>query len=190
MDLSLAERVASIEAIIKEYFIENKVKSYREKITAKLLSDLTGMSLTQSRRYILILEATPELKQAIATGKLENIKLIELILSIENAEHQKKLLDADLSNLSYDAIIKLKNEIESGDVKNKVIVGRKQLHVSLGKVKPSIAKIIFDSLVTSNIIKKSIIEQLITISDNVQWNNNKSVEGSFKKLISLIAQET
>jgi ParB family chromosome partitioning protein len=189
VDLSLAERVANLEAIVKEYFLENKGKNDNERITAKLLSDLTGMSATQSRRYILILQSAPEIKLAITEGKLENIKLIELILSIENAEHQQVLLNAALSNLSFDAINKLKNEIESEQKKKKEIRGRKQVNVSLGKVKPNIAKIIFDTLVASSILKESIIKQLNLISDNVQWSNGKSVEVSFKKIISLITQE-
>lgn len=189
VDLSLAERVANLEAIVKEYFIENKGKNEIERITAKLLSDLTGMSPTQSRRYILILQSAPEIKLAITEGKVENIKLIELILSVENAEHQRVLLNAALSNLSFDAINKLKNEIESEQKNKKEIRGRKQVNVSLGKVKPNIAKIIFDTLVASSILKESIIKQLNMISDNVQWSNGKSVEASFKKIISLITQE-
>lgn len=66
------------------------------------------MSITQSRRYILILQASPEIKQAIAEGKIENVKLIELIISVENAEHQQVLLKAAIENLSFDAIVKLK----------------------------------------------------------------------------------
>ena len=189
IDLSLAERIASIEAIVKEYLIENKLKNDKERITSKLLSDLTGMSITQSRRYILILQSPPEIKQSIVEGKLENIKLIELILSVENTDHQQTLLNAALSNMSFDAIIKLKNEIDSGQKKKKEIRGRKQVHVSLGKVKPNIAKIIFDALISSNILNESIIKQMNLIGGNVQWSNGKSVETSFKKIISLITQE-
>lgn len=189
IDLSLAERIASIEAIVKEYLIENKLKNDKERITSKLLSDLTGMSMTQSRRYILIFQSPLEIKQSIVEGKLENIKLIELILSVENTNHQKMLLDAALSNMSFDAIIKLKNEIESGQKKKKEIRGRKQVNVSLGKVKPNIVRIIFDALISSNVLNESIIKQMNLIGNNVQWGNGKSVETSFKKIISLITQE-
>jgi ParB family chromosome partitioning protein len=191
VDLSLAERVANLEAIVKEYLIENKNKggNERERVTAKLLSDLTGMSPTQSRRYILILQTTPEIKLAIAEGKIENIKLIELILSVENAESQKILLEAALSNASFDAINKLKNEIESGQKKKKEVRRYKKIDVSLGKVKPNIAKIIFDALVTSTALKENIVKQLNVIRDSVEWNNSKSVEVSFKKMIFLITQE-
>ncbi len=194
VDLSLAERVANLEAIIKEYLIENKdtnnkETSNKERITSKLLSDLTGMSMTQSRRYILILQSSPEIKQAIVEGKLENIKLVELILSVENMGNQKELLNAAIAGSSFDAILKLKNAIESVDNKKQEIRGRKQMNVSLGKVKPNIAKIIFDALVSSNILKENVVKQMQVLSDNIQWNNGKSVEASFKKIISLIAQE-
>ncbi|MEO8401571.1 MAG: ParB N-terminal domain-containing protein [Gammaproteobacteria bacterium] len=187
VDLSLAERIANLEAIYKEYLIENK--NEKERLTSKILSELTGMSITQSRRYILILQSTHEIKQAIAQGKLENIKLIELILSVEDTEHQKTLLNAALSGLSFDAIVKLKNEPEHRQNKRKEIRGRKQTSVSLGKVKPNIAKIIFDALTSSNILNEGIIKRINMISDAVQWGNGKSVEMSFKKIISLIAQE-
>ena len=189
VDLSLAERVASLEAIVKEYSNENKEKNEKEKITSKVLSDLTGMSITQSRRYLLILQTTPEIKQAIAEGKLENIKLIELIISIENIEHQQVLLKAATENLSFEAIVKLKKELESSLIHKKEIRGRKPQNVSLGKVKPNIAKIIFDALASSTILHESIIKKMNIISDNVQWNNGKSVEDGFKKIIPLIAQE-
>jgi ParB family chromosome partitioning protein len=189
VDLSLAERIASLEAIVKEYFIENKITNDKERITSKFLSDLTGMSMTQTRRYLLILEATPEIKQAIAEGKLENIKLIELIISIENSEHQKLILNAALSDLSFDAIVKLKNELEAGQKNKKEMRGRKQVNVSLGKVKPNIAKIIFDALVSSSTLNENIIKQMNMLNNNIQWSNGKSVEASFKKIISMIAQE-
>jgi ParB family chromosome partitioning protein len=189
VDLSLAERIASLEAIVKEYFIENKITNDKERITSKLLSDLTGMSMTQTRRYLLILEATPEIKQAIAEGKLENIKLIELIISIENSEHQKLILNAALSDLSFDAIVKLKNELDAGQKNKKEMRGRKQVNVSLGKVKPNIAKIIFDALVSSSTLNENIIKQMNMLNNNIQWSNGKSVEASFKKIISMIAQE-
>jgi ParB family chromosome partitioning protein len=189
VDLSLAERIASLEAIVKEYFIENKITNDKERITSKFLSDLTGMSMTQTRRYLLILEATPEIKQAIAEGKLENIKLIELIISIENSEHQKLILNAALSDLSFDAIVKLKNELDAGQKNKKEMRGRKQVNVSLGKVKPNIAKIIFDALVSSSTLNENIIKQMNMLNNNIQWSNGKSVEASFKKIISMIAQE-
>lgn len=190
VDLSLAERVASLEAIIKEYLNENKANG-KEKITSKVLSELTGMSETQSRRYLLILQAEPHIKKAIDEGKLENVKLVELIISIDNQEHQQLMLNAALSGLTFDEVLKLKNELESGSGREtkKSTRGRKRENVSLGKVKPSIAKIIFEALITSKTLKKSIIEKMSVISQKVHWDNGESVQAFFKDIMSLIAQE-
>jgi ParB family chromosome partitioning protein len=190
MDLSLAERIASIEAIIKEYLSENKFPN-KEKVTSKELGELTGMSETQSRRYLLILNAPSEIKDSITERKIENIKLIELIISVNNQEQQKALLTAALSGKSFDDILKLKNEMESGTLKEvkKSTRGRKRENIVLGKVKPSVAKIIFDALIASKTLNKAIIDKMRSTSADIRWDNGESVQSLFKNVISLISQE-
>ena len=185
-DLSLAERVASIEAILKEYRAENGAG--HEKVTAKLLGDLTGMSITQARRYILILESKPEIKKAIQEGKLENIKLIELICSIKNPEQQRELLNAAISGLSFEAISRLKKELEIGDKKKKESRGRKKTNVSLGRVKPNVVKLIVDALVSSNVLEAVTVNKINAIYEKSQWNNTDSAEKGFKKIMMLLDQ--
>lgn len=189
IDLSLTERVSSLEAIIKEYLNENKVNTNKERITSKILSELTGMSDTQSRRYLLILQAKPDIRKAISEGKLENLKLVELIVSIDNQEHQQIIMDAAISGLSFDEVLKLKNELGSERGNKRILRGRKRENVNLGKVKPSIAKIIFEALITSKTLEKSIIEKMYISSGKVRWDNGESVQIFFKNIISLIAKE-
>lgn len=186
VDLSLAERVSSIESIINEHLRENKENGGKERITAQLLSDLTGMSMTQSRRYILISHAKPTIKQAIADGKLENIKLIELLCSVVNEEHQNELLNAALSGKIFDEINKLKYELEIGQKKKRETRGRKRTNVRLGAVKPNIIKIIIDALLSAKNIKDHTMQELIALNQTVQWNNSESIEKSFKKVIALL----
>lgn len=189
-ELSLSERIASLESIIQEYCAENKEVANKERITAKLLSDLTGMSITQARRYILILQSNSEIRQAINEGKLENIKLIEIICSTENLNHQRELLIATLSGASFESISKLKKDIE---LEQKRVTekkrGRKKVNVSLGSVKPNVAKIIVNALVNSNILEKKLTKQITTINGDIDWKNNNSVEKIFKKIMSLLAKE-
>jgi ParB family chromosome partitioning protein len=183
-DLSLAERVASIESIVKEYHAENGIG--HEKITAKLLGNLTGMSITQARRYILILESNPEIKKAIQDGRLENIKLIELICSIKSPDTQREILKAAISGLSFEAISKLKKEIEIDNNNKKETRGRKKTNVNLGRVKPNVVKLIIDALVSSNLLEEVTLKQINTIYEKLQWNNNDSAEKGFKKIIVLL----
>ena len=128
---------------------------------------------------------------AIAEGKLENIKLVELIISIDHQELQQTILNAALSGLTFNEVLKLKNELESGSGRGnkKNIRGRKRENISLGTVKPNIAKIIFEALITRKTLKKSIIEEMSSISGKVHWDNSKSVQAFFKDIMFLIAQE-
>jgi ParB family transcriptional regulator, chromosome partitioning protein len=183
-DLSLAERISSIEAIIKEYYAENQM--VEERITAKLLGDITGMSMTQARRYILILQSKPEIKSAIIEGKLENIKLIEFICSIKDSEHQNKLLSAAVSGLPFEAVIKLKKELESSEIEKQETRGRKKINVSLGSVRTNLAKLIIDALLSSNILESKITQQIQGIYQNAQWDEIKSAEKGFKKIMLLL----
>lgn len=182
-DLQLTERLASLEAIIQEYKKENPET---QKITAKLLGDLTGMSLTQTRRYLLILQSNSEIKKAINSGKIENIKIIELIVSVKKYEDQITLLKAAIDGRSYDEMVALKKDLEKNIRKNKVIRGRKITNIRLGAVKPVVAKLIVNALLNSKELEKSTISKINNLFKEFEWNDVGATEKAFKKIISII----
>ncbi len=190
-DLSLPERILSLESIIKEYLAENNKNNAKERITSQLLGDLTGMSSTQARRYILIIKSKPEIKQLILDGKLENIKIIELICMTESAEHQKLLLNMALAGQTYESIVKFKKELETNQnvqPMKKEMKNRRKPYIRLGAVKPDIVKIIVDALISSNVLKDNILKQLNNIKGDILWNSNESVEVAFRNIIALLEQ--
>lgn len=188
-DLILFERIACLESIIESYFEENKLARDSSRITAKILSDLTGISMTQARRYLLILQAKPEIKAAVMSGKLENIKLVELLCSISNASDQAQLLKMALSGATFEEIIKLKENLAQNIALTVTeSLGRKKNKLSLGKVKPNIAKMIVDALILSNMLEAKASQQVITISESIQWENFDSAERAFRKIMSLVEQ--
>lgn len=184
MDLSLAERIQSLEAILSAYYAENSLMA--EKLTAKLLSDLTGMSMTQTRRYILILQSEPKIKNAIFDGKLENIKLIELICSLKNKEHQNQILEAAISGSSFESILKLKKALENTTLKKIETRGRKKVQVRLGSVKAQLAKFIVDALMASDRLDHTITPKIHSIYQNAKWHEIQSAEKGFKQIMLLI----
>lgn len=185
-DLSLAERISSIEAIIHEYKKENPQS--REKITGQLLSNLTGMSETQSRRYLLILQGKPEIRKAIESGKIENIKMIELICSIKNEEHHEILLQSAISGLSFEELIRIKKELESTTKRKKKNLGRKKTNISLGSVKPNVVKVLISALMTSNILEENILKSMKQVFEQYKWDDVEQTEKGFKKIVALIEQ--
>jgi ParB family chromosome partitioning protein len=147
------------------------------------------MSETQARRYILVLQCNSEIRKAINDGKLENVKLIELICSVVDPKHQKQLLIAATSGKSFEAILKLKKELEFEQRKGNETRGRKKNNINLGYLKPKVAKIIMDSLISTNILQLEHTKQINEIFSSVQWTNNKSIEKCLKKIISILEQD-
>jgi len=187
-DLSLAERIASIEAILFEYKKANPKN--QDRITAKLLSNLTGMSITQARRYILILQSSSEIKNAIQAGKIENIKLIELICSEENLEHQNQLLHAISSGASFGEIVKLKKDLNVSLTKiKKGTRGRKSNNVKIGAVVPKVAKLFINALLQSDLLESRITYQLQQVYNKLETDDIKSAEEGFKKVILMLENE-
>lgn len=182
-ELSLKERVSSLEAILHEYFIENKENLTKDKVTGKVLSDLTGISMTQARRYILLLQCDSDIRKAIDEGKLENIKLVELICSSKNKDQQTILLEAALSGKSFEVISDMKKSLESFQNRRAERKSIKSTKISLGNVNPNIVKVIIDSLMKAVHFEPYEINQ---INDTICWDDRESISKAFKKITALI----
>jgi ParB family chromosome partitioning protein len=185
-ELSLSERIASLEAIFQENFLEHPENVDNTRVSAKLLSELTGISLTQARRYTLILQAPSEIRLAINQGQLENLKLAELICSAKTKEQQQELLSAALSDKSYEYISKMKKEMELSHRKIITKKGRKKIHVSLGNVKPDVAKTIIEVLLATLASEYKNRRELKNINQNIQWGDNDAVAKLFQEVASLL----
>ena len=189
-DLGLPERLASIEAIVDAYYIENKLEPNIKNITAKVLSKLISISETQARRYLLILQNKGPIRDAVENGQLDNVKLIELICSAKNEEHQNILLESALSGKSFDAVEELKKKLELDGkkeiVQKQIGPGRKKLSITLGKVQPTFVKTIIEALRTSSYFKESITHKINEIYTSLAWDDIQEVEDGFKKIASII----
>lgn len=188
-DLSLAERIQSLESIVEAYLAEHSEKS-REKITANILSDLTGMSMTQCRRYNLILNARPNLKNAVITGKIENIKIVEFICAENNEDRQNMLLNAAINGESFEKISTLKKELQLGKNLTSKILRSSRAGISLGRVSPNVIKMVIDSLISSEIIDALTSQKINTISEKTKWSESTSIVRSFKQITLLLEQES
>lgn len=185
-DLSLYERILSLEDIVREHFKENKQED--GKLTAKLLSDLTAVSPTQARRYIIVLNSNGKIREGIKSGKLENIKLIELICSAKE-EYQNEILESALSGYSHTELVKLKKSLESSQVK-KQTRGRKKTNVNLGKVQGNVAKVIMQSIINEKtIINSKALGKLKALFNKEKWVDNCSIEKTFQQAIKLVSME-
>lgn len=187
-DLSLAERILSLESIVEAYFIENLEKK-KEKITANILSELTGMSMTQSRRYNMILQSDETIKNAVIHGKIENIKLIELICSEENEDSRNLLLSAAISGQSFEKITSMKNELRAGKNFSKKNPLKKRVGVPLGKVSPNVIRVICEALVSSESVEQTSVNQINAVVARANWSDLGSISRAFKQIAVILEKE-
>lgn len=183
-DLSIRERLASIEAILVEY---GKEKSAKKQITGEELSHLTGMSVRQSRRYLVIFKASSEIRAAIDQGRLENLKLIEYLSGIKNAVQQKRALEAAIRGSTFDEVVKIVQLARAS--KNKPPTSRKKISIKVGTVKPSIAKILINSIKANSEISHNTKNKINTISKEIEWGEIESAEIAFKQVMALLEKE-
>ena len=55
-------------------------------------------------------------------------------------------------------------------------------------VKPNVAKLLVDALLTSNMLKQNILQQVQEICYKLQWNDAQSTEKGVKKIMGLLEQ--
>jgi ParB family transcriptional regulator, chromosome partitioning protein len=185
-DLTLAEKISSLELILAEHR-----KKTNAKLTASLLSKLTKMSMSQSRRYQLVLESNEEIKDAVKAGKLDNFRSIELICLTTNKENQKNLLAAALSGKTISEMLEIKkgfivNKEENSKLKRR---GRRKERVNLGSVKPNVVKAIVDALINPISLNEDIANKVREIGHAICWGDLYSVQKAFKKITYLIDAE-
>lgn len=187
-ELTLSERVVSLEALLSEFCLERNEQFEPNRVTAKLLSDLTGISITQARRYMLTLQSHPDIRKAINEGKLDNLKLVELICSENDADKQKALLAAALQDNSFESLIKMKKEM---GIEQLTKIGKRRRRkggVMLGSVKPNIVKVIINALIACNLVDPRVVKRMNDINSSVQWEENESIEKAFKKIKQLLEE--
>lgn len=185
-DLSLPEKISSLECIIDAYLNEQNENTGKKNITAKKMSELTGISETQARRYLLVLQSSGKIRQAIEEKKIENLKLIELICSEPNQECQALLLEAALSGESFDSVLKIKREPIYLKSKFNKKYSRIKKTICLSKITPSMVKMIFSCFEHSTFLDKNITKKITTIDNGVEWSDIQSIEKSLKLVFELI----
>lgn len=181
-DLSLAEKIESLEALLGEYF-----KTNSDKLTAQVLSDLTKMSLPHARRYQMILESDNDIKDAVKLGKLNNFRLIELLCSTKDTNHKRMLLSEALSGKQLHDIEVLKKELEAGNKVKRILKrGRKREKINLGNVKPSVVKVFIGALTSCSFLDKQLLNEIHNIYSEIKWHDINGIQRSFKKIVSLV----
>ncbi|MBA3662296.1 MAG: ParB/RepB/Spo0J family partition protein [Gammaproteobacteria bacterium] len=177
-DLSLWEKFNNLISIAEAYRKTN-LAEFNEKI----LQNLLGVSSIQAYRYFNLLKADEKIIQLVQLGKLNNLKLVQELVSMKNKGARNQILAWILSS---------KNEVTSlsnyRNVAGKNAVVTKHTNgqsINLGKINNSnTAKQLLEI-----VLADSRLDKYRSGFRNIDWTSSKSISKAFKELIKTIEKE-
>ncbi|MDA8561707.1 ParB N-terminal domain-containing protein [Gammaproteobacteria bacterium] len=185
-NLSLEERINNIKDILIEY----KQQNSNFKLTATLLKNITGLSLSQSTYYISVLNAPEDVKFHIENGDIKSLDKAAIICSIDSVDLRNEVIEACILGCS---LKDLRRKISSS---NKLIksINKQQINKKPGR---AITKINMGSTLNYKIIK-TIVESVIknkeyskyaNIFADINWSQLDQASKAFNKLIDILEHE-
>lgn len=184
-DLTLHERLNNVQDILREYQHQHGPVE----ITATLLKNITGLSLSQMTSYLAVLNAPKDVKMNIENGNIRNLDKAALIASIPSIEVRKEVI---LSCVNGASLKELKNLAMQYKMLNK-----KKSHLNSPSRGRSLTKINMGSTLNTEVIK-TIIEAVIThkqlkqhnnVFAEINWIDIRQTTKAFRKLIDILEGE-
>lgn len=184
-DLSLSDRMANIEAIIR-HFSEDLGNS---NVGVDMLMKVTGLSQANAYRYVAILKNSA-LRDCIANKSVKSFKTASLLASTKSKQGLDEILRlSEKEGVSIEQALKVfksKKKSKQAAITSKVERrGRGGSSINLGKVHhASVVKVLVDALVAT-----PMHSHYKAMFLNVNWEDSKEVAQSFKQLLLALDKE-
>jgi len=172
-DLSLWEKYNNLLSISEAY-----TKVSKTPITEKSLQELIGISAVQSYRYFCLLNADKKIIALIKAGKLNNLKLVQELVSMKDRIAKEQILNW---------IEARKTEVTSL-ANYKEVAGKKRVampSINLGKIKNFEAA----RFLLNHLLEETLLSKYKNRFQDIDWSSNKVMSKSFKKLFKLLEAE-
>lgn len=184
-DLTLGERLGNVREIVREYQIQNG----EVEVTATLLKNITGLSLSQTTYYIAALNAPDDVQQHIENGSIRNLDKAALLSNIEAVDVRKQAIDACINGSSLKelrSIISqqksLKKDRASLQTSHR---GRTTAKINMGStIKAEVVKTIIDCVVT-----QKQFDHYMEMFSKVNWTDLRQTTKAFRKLVEILEIE-
>jgi ParB family chromosome partitioning protein len=175
-DLSLWERLSNVERVIQYYLEEKQIK--QSDLTAQAIANLLNCSERHGGDYLYIINGPDSVKAHIKENSISSIKKAALICRSDHDFHTQ-MIKACLSGATLQ---ELKMITKQAKPKSPMKKGRPSTKIHLGSIsKPDIAKVLINS-----VLEHKQFSHLQTEIGVIDWNDNKTISKTFKKLLQLI----
>lgn len=187
-DLTLDERINNIREMLHEYQIQNG----QINLTATLLKNLTGLSLSQATYYMAVLNAPQDVKQLIESGKIRSLDKAAIIAGIDSLEVRREALQACIDGSSLKELRKvIARSKQDQNFKNKTLEqrsikrGRVVTRINMGfTLNTSVVQTLIES-----VINRMEYNKYADIFTKVDWSHIDQTSRAFKKLIEILEHE-
>ncbi len=187
-DLTLAERIENIRDIIREY----EKQGYSETVSATVLKEITGLSLSQTSYYLTVLHAPEDIQAAIYEGRINSLDKAAVIASVASVSLRHHLLLACMEGCSLKTLRKMitENKRIEKTAKHKsqstlTKRGRITSRVNLGVTRHTpVVKTIVHAVLAEERYKK-----YVKLFADVDWNHYDHAATAFRQLIDMLEHE-
>lgn len=184
-DLTLDERIGNVREIIREYLNQHG----EVEVTATLIKNITGLSLSQTTYYLTVLNAPHDVQIEIQNGNIRNLDKAAMIASVTSPELRKQAIDACINGSSLKELryfisqhkVQKKNHISLQTTSR----GRTTVKINMGTTTKSQ---VIKMLVESVLIQKDY-DRYIDIFSQVNWADLRQTAKAFRKLIEILELE-
>lgn len=184
-DLTLEERLGNVRDLLQEYRLQQPDTD----ITATVLKNITGLSLSQTTYYLAALNAPDDIKQHIQQGDIRNLDKAALLSTITSPDIRRLALDACLNGASLKELRtflqKAKGMKRHKMDRKSTLADKKPSHISLGTTSQvTVIKTMVDAVLST--VRYGHHQALFA---GVNWNDSKAATRAFKKLVALLEAE-
>jgi ParB family chromosome partitioning protein len=185
-DLTLDERLGNVREIIHEYRLQHE----DIEVSATLLKDITGLSLSQTTYYLAALNAPADLQIHIQNGNIRNLDKAALIAGVTEPVLRQATINACIDGAS---LKELRAMINQQKVLKKNLTalktstrGRTTAKINMGAtLKADVIRTI-----VSSVLAHKEFEKHSGLFARINWMDLRQVTKAFRKLIEILELET
>lgn len=188
-DLTLAERIGNLEEIVTEYQAANAQQS--QTLTATLLKNITGLSLSQASYYVAVMNAPQDVLAAIQAGQLKNLDKAATLAAITDPEIRSQAIAACSEGASLKELKRLANQATTVKQISSAVAlttkkrGRTTTRINMGFTHDlQVIKTIIDS-----VLARHEYQHLATLFSGLDWQHYSQVNRAFRRLIEVLETE-
>ncbi len=186
-DLTLDERINNIRDILREYQHQHGDVT----VTPTLLKNITGLSLPQATYYGAVLNAQPDVRQMIESGKIRSLDKAAIITGIDSPALRQTALSACVEGCSLKELRRIvlrgkqnikKHVIQGSEAKR----GRAVSRVNMGfTLNTNVVRVM-----VAAVLNHAEYKQYADVFLRVDWAKIDQATLAFKKLVEILERES